>query len=245
MRAAQQKLDPAKNETLAGCFPAEFERLQPHFQSTTFHAGDVLFDIGAPIRYVYFPQSGVYSSLVTMEDGRSVDVGVTGSEGVIGLEALFGAKESTRVAVVLTPGDCVRLKLETALAEFRTNARLRDRILRYTSNFLSQVMQTAACNRVHRVEQRLARWLLMIHDRVKRDEFPLTHESLSYMLGSPRPEVTIAAGILRKAGLLSYARGSITIFDRQGLEAACCECYGAVHQEISGRMERFAALEAV
>ena len=224
--------DLAKNQILAALPEEESKRLLPHLRSVSLSLGQLLYQPEDLIRHLYFPLDAVISSLASMEDGKSVEINLTGDEGLLGLRAVLGAKVSGYVAVVQVPGRALKIEADLLGAEFRRGGVLQDRVLRYTRYLLFQVSQTAACNRVHRLEQRLARWLLMVHNRAKRDEFPITHEFLSHMLGTPRSEVTIAAGILRKAWLIRYWRGRMTILDRQGLESASCECYRVVSNEL-------------
>lgn len=224
--------DLKKNQILAALPEKESERLLPHLRFVSLSLAQVLYKPEDTIRHLYFPLDSVISSLASMEDGRSVEINLTGDEGLLGLRAVLGAKVSGYFAIVQVPGKALKVDVDVLRAEFKRGDVLHDRVLRYTRYLLFQVSQTAACNRIHRLEQRLARWLLMVHNRAKRDEFPITHEFLSQMLGTPRSEVTIAAGILRKAWLIRYWRGRMTILDRPGLESATCECYRVVTNEL-------------
>jgi len=170
--------------------------------------------------------------IAPMDDGKSVEVILIGQEGMLGLRAMLGGRTYRYNSVVQIPGNCMRIQAKVLQAEFDRCGVLQKRVLIYTRYLLAQTTQMAACNRVHRVEQRLARWLLMAYDRVKRNEFPMTHEILSAMLGTPRSEVTIAAGAFRRSGFLRYGRGKITILDRKGLESVACECYQILHEEL-------------
>jgi CRP-like cAMP-binding protein len=228
------KIDLSKNQVLAALPEVESKRLLPHLGLVSFGLNEVLYNSGDPYRYLYFPQSCTVSWLVVLKNGTMVEVGMVGDEGMVGIRGLFGAKISQNVAVIQLPGDCLRIKKEVLQSEFKRGGVLQDRLLRYARYFMSQIAQTAACNRIHRLEQRLCRWLLITHNRAgRKDEFPMTHEFLSHMLGTPRSEVTLAAGILRKAGLVRYRRGKMTILDRKGLEADACECYRIVHDELT------------
>ncbi|OFV94259.1 MAG: hypothetical protein A3F68_08625 [Acidobacteria bacterium RIFCSPLOWO2_12_FULL_54_10] len=218
-------VDFSKNQILANLPDEESKRLLPDLQLLSPRLSDVVYRSGDPVRYAYFPLDAVVSILASMEDGRTVEVTLIGNEGIVGITALLGGSTSGTVAVVQVPGDYLRIKADVLQAEFRRGGMLNRRLLRYINYLLAQISQTAACNRLHRLEQRLARWLLMTHNRVQRDEFPITHEFLSHMLGTPRSEVTIAAGILQKSWLIRYGRGSVTILDRPGLEAVACECF--------------------
>lgn len=219
------KLDPFKNHILAALSQEETRRLRPHLQPVSFKLREVLSSPGDPARYVYFPLNAVVSLIATMQGGGSVEVALIGFEGLAGMWAALGAKAYWFEAVTLVPGDCLRIPTPVFRGELKRGGALLDQLHGYSLRLLAQVSQTAACNRVHRLEQRLARWLLMTHDRVEGDEFPVTHEFLSSMLGAERSDVTIAAGALRKARHISYGRGKVRILDREGLESASCECY--------------------
>ena len=190
------------------------------------------FFLGAQIPSVsLFPSERCRFHGANFQDGKGVEVALIGSEGLAGVSAAMGGQSNWHEAVVQAPGDLLKLKVDVFRDELSRSAPLRDHLNRYVLFLLAQVSQTAACNRLHRLEQRLARWLLMTHDQVRTTEFRETHEFLSHMLGTDRSEVTIAAGILRKAGLISYSRGKVKIIDRKGLEKAACECYGIVANE--------------
>lgn len=221
------KADPSKNKSqfLAALGDEELTNLRPHMHSVPGNLGDVLLVHGDSVQYLYFPLDAVISIVTSVEEGRGVEVALIGSEGMVGLWAALGSKSTWHEAVVQVPGDCTRIKVDVFRAELERSKTLLDHVHRYMLYLMAQISQTAACNRLHRLEQRLARWLLMTRDHVKADEFPETHEFLSHMLGSDRSEVTIAAGILRKSGLISYARGTVKILDQAGLEEVCCGCY--------------------
>jgi len=227
------KVDLSKNRILAALPEEESSRLRPHLQLVSCSLGKVLWMRGDPVRYLYFPQDAVAALLASMDDGKSVEVALTGAEGLLGIWALLGAEKYWYLAVVQVPGSFLRIHAEVLRAEFERGGVLHHQLLRYTRYLLAQISQTAACNRVHLLQQRLARWLLMLQDHAKGNEFPITHEFLSQMLGTPRSEVTLAAGMLRNLGLIRYARGKMAILDRQGLEAAACECYQIVTDELN------------
>ena len=186
---------------------------------------DPINDDGAVIEYVYFPTQGIISSTAVLAHGILVEVGVIGPEGFAGTPLLLGAERSRRRTFVQVPGEALRMRS----ADFRElcleHPEMRERLLRYTHSVLSQAEQIAACNRLHETEERLARWLLMVQDRLASDELPLTHEFLAMMLGTRRASVTLAAGILQRAGIIRYTRGHIHILNRPLLEGAACECY--------------------
>ena len=229
---ASTQLDLSKNQILAALPKEESKSLLPDLQLVFLHAGEVLYRPGAPMRYIYFPLDTVVYLLASMGGGRTVEVNLIGEEGMLGLRAVLGARTSGKLAAVHIPGDCLRIKSNVLQAHFRRCGGLHDQLLRYTRYLLCQISQTAACNRGHLVEQRLARWLLMVHDRVKKDEFPITHALLSDMLGTPRSEVTLAAGVFRKAGIVRYVRGKIAILNRRKLESMACHCYRLVSDEL-------------
>ena len=213
------------NWILASLPKEEIEHLQPHLESVPVRLNEIIYSVGDPVRYCYFPENCVISLLIVMQNGETVEVCMIGREGLVGVLEILGAGRSSNLVLVQVPGNCWRIRRDTLYREFKRGGILHDRMLRYTRNVLAQISQTAACNRVHRLEQRFCRWLLIAHDRAQRDRFPMTHEFLSHILGTPRSEVTLAAGVLRKAGYIQYQRGQITILDRKGLESAACECY--------------------
>jgi CRP-like cAMP-binding protein len=235
---ALPKLDRHENQFLAGLPDKELKNLRPYLHLVSGKLGDVLLGAGDSVQYLYFPQGAVVSVITNFQDGRGVEVALIGSEGLAGVWAAMGSQSNWHEAVVQAPGDFLKIKVAVFRAELNGSPALRDQLNRYMLFLLAQVSQSAACNRLHRLEQRLARWLLMSHDQVRTKEFHETHEFLSHMLGSDRSEVTIAAGILRKAGLISYARGKVKILDRKGLEVTSCECYQIVRHELDRLREK-------
>ncbi|OFV94260.1 MAG: hypothetical protein A3I78_02540 [Gammaproteobacteria bacterium RIFCSPLOWO2_02_FULL_56_15] len=226
------QLGLSQNQILAALSREETKDLLPSLELISLRPGEILYRPGAPMRYVYFPLNSVVYLLASMGGGRTVEVNLIGEEGMLGLRAVLGAKTSGKLAAVHIPGSCLRIKANVIQAQFKRCGGLHDRLLRYTRYLLCQISQTAACNRGHLVEQRLARWLLMVHDRAKKDEFPITHALLSDMLGTPRSEVTLAAGMFRKADIVRYVRGRITILNRRKLESTACQCYRIVSDEL-------------
>jgi CRP-like cAMP-binding protein len=226
------KVDMSTNRILARLPAKESKRLLPHLQFVSLRLKEVLYRPGEPTQYAYFPQNAVLSMIAPMDDGRNVEVTLVGQEGVLGVRAILGVETHWYDSIVQIPGGCLRIDAKVLQTEFRRGGVLQARLLHYVSYLLVQLSQTAACNRIHRLKQRLARWLLMSHDRVKQDEFPITHEFLSDMLGTPRSEVSIAAAALRKSGVIRYARGKMTIVDRQGLQSAARECYQILYNEL-------------
>jgi CRP-like cAMP-binding protein len=222
---------PFENRILEILSDGEREGLFPFLEQVSLQAGDVLFQPGDRIRQIHFPINSLVSMLAMMEDGTTVEAGVVGNEGVIGIAAILGAETSTNQALVQVAGEALRIPVEAFMAEFNRGGQLQSLVLRHTHTLFTLVSQTAACNRLHTVEERLARWLLTTRDRVQSDEFLLTQEFIARMLGTRRSGVTVAAGILQNAGLISYKRGRINILNGEKLEAASCECYRIVKQE--------------
>ena len=190
----------------------------------------VIYQPGELIQHVYFPLSGVVSLLTILADGTETEVGIVGNEGIAGISAFLGIDTTSLKALVQIPGDAMRMRTSDFQAELLDGA-LHNLLQRYTQTLIGQISQSVACNRHHSVEERCCRWLLMCHDRAKSDHFPITHEFLSHMLGVRRASVTVVAGMLQKAGLISYSRGRMIILDRPGLEEVSCECYGSVKAE--------------
>jgi CRP-like cAMP-binding protein len=186
----------------------------------------------AVIEYCYFINSGVASIIHVMSDGKSVEVGLTGREGFVGLPVVVGFSSSPTRAVIQIAGTGYKMRVRDLKSAIRNGSRLTESLQRYAQELSIQAIQIAACNRLHEVDQRLARWLLMSRDRVGHSTFPLTQEFIAHMLGTRRASVTVAAGNLQKRGLISYTRGQVTIKDPAGLEAAACECYQGINRQI-------------
>ena len=185
----------------------------------------IVYEVGAPLEHVYFVEHGIVSILTKLSTGEGIEAGMIGFEGVIGLAALFGDEMSGQQMIVQAPVIALRMDASRCIAAFNQSADVRTVILRYTGKLLRIAAQTTACNRVHSLKERSARWLLMMYDRLRSDDMPLTHDFLSSMLGVRRTRVSEAAGELQRAGLIRYARGMVTILDHPGLSAAACECY--------------------
>ena len=183
----------------------------------------IVYEVGTPLDYVYFVEYGVLSILTKMTTGEAIEAGMIGVEGMVGLPALFGDKTSRQHVLVQAPLTALRMNAADCIAAFDQSADVRGVILRYTGALLSVGMRTAACNSLHSLQQRTARWLLMMHDRLQSDAMPLTHEFLSLMLGTRRTRITEAAGELQRSGLIRYARGIVNILDHPGLSAIACE----------------------
>jgi CRP-like cAMP-binding protein len=224
-----------RNGLLAALPPDDFARLAPTLWPVRLDMKQVLHEPERPIEAVYFPEAGMVSLVARLEDGAGQEVGLVGREGVVGLAVALGAESVGTEALVQADGAALRVNADELRAAFEQSAALRTLLLRYAQVFLAQVTQTAACNGRHTVDERLARWLLMAHDRADGDEFVMTQEFMAMMLGVRRAGVSVAIGILQKAGVIGHAYGRVTILDRAGLEAASCECYGAVQRQF-GRL---------
>ncbi len=210
---------------------AEYERLLPHLEQVSFSLGQVVYESGDRMSYIYFPTTAIISLLYMMENGSSAEMGMAGKEGVIGVALFMGGGTMPNRAVVQSAGGAVRMRAKVLQEEFARAGTFQRLLLRYTQALMTQMSQTAVCNRLHTIEQQLCRWLLLSRDRLDTDELVMTQELIANMLGVRREGVTHAAGRLQENGLISYARGHITILDRHGLEAAVCECYRVVKDE--------------
>lgn len=222
---------PLDNRLLAALPTEEFDRVVALMENVYLEFQQVLYEPNEPIEYVYFPNTGVVSLLTVMEDGAAIEVATVGNEGMAGLPVFLYADSIPGRAIVQVPGKGFRMSADVFKEQVPPGTPLHDLLQRYTQTLFNQVAQSAACNRLHSVEERFCRWLLMTADRVGTNQFPLTQEFLAQMLGVRRPTVSVVASILQRAGLIAYSRGKITILDRQGLEAAACECYAIVKVE--------------
>lgn len=221
-----------RNHILSTLSETEIAGLAPHLSREDLPVGKRLLGFGEECVHVYFPESGLASGVVSMADGTTVETGITGKEGVVGLPALLGTKSMPANFFMQIGGSGYKIRAERLSEEYERPGTLRKQINRFIQIYMVQIAQTAACNRVHEVPQRLARWLLMCHDRMESDTFPITQEFLGQMLGTPRTAVTIAAGTLRKDGLIDYFRGEVQIRNRKGLEDMACECYQTIRNEL-------------
>lgn len=221
------------NHLLAALPREEYSRFAPRLEMVRLPAGRVLCEAGGGIRHLYFLKGGMASLLSLTEDGHSVEVGMIGNEGVVGLPAVLGIDTAPYRVVMQLPANALRIKADALRAEFNRGGRLQKLLLHYTHTLLTQIAQSAACNRYHTMKARLCRWLLVSRDRAHTDTLQLTQEFLSQMIGAPRTRVTLVARDLQRAGLIRYSRGQITILDKRGLEAKSCECYRIVKEQIS------------
>jgi len=230
MPLPQQIIAPARNRLLAALPREEYERLRPHLSRVPLPKGKIVYEAGDSVRHSYFLTSGMLSLLSSARDGSTVEVALVGVEGMAGLPAVLRVERSPYRVVAQIRGEALRVASRRIREAFDDSPVLRDLLLRYAHSLLTQVSQSALCNRFHTVDERLCRWLLVTRDRAGSDSFELTQEFLSHMLGAPRTSVTTAAATLRRAGLIRYSRGRITVTDLAGLEAASCECYQMVKQ---------------
>ena len=224
---------PIRNRLLAALPPDSIASLLPRLTRVTLGMRQILYRADAAIDCVYFVDSGMLSLVANLDDGMQAEVGIVGREGVGGVSLISGDDTSFSECMVQMPGEALRMAAADFRREFEANAPFRTLILRYHESLTVQAMQTAACNGRHGLEERLARWLLMAHDRIDGDELLLTQDFLAMMLGVHRPSITVTAGILQRAGLIRYANGRVTVLDRASLEAASCECYGTVQRRLA------------
>lgn len=230
---SNQTFNTSENLLLAALPTEDYQRLKPHLELVQFSLQQPIYDIGEPISYVYFPKRAIVSLVITLEDGSTMEMGMVGQEGMAGLPALLGGMTKAHHAFVQIAGEAWKLKTTVLQTEFNRGGAFQRILLRYFQALFTQVAQTGVCNRFHPIEERLARWLLLVADCVRSDEFLLTQEFIAQMIGVRRAGVTVAAGTLNQAGLIYYTRGHIKIIDRPGLEEFSCECYRVVREELA------------
>jgi CRP-like cAMP-binding protein len=216
------------NRLLDAFEPASRARIDPHVKPINLALGDVVCEAGGVLEYVYFPKSAVLSLLTVLANGAAIETANIGNEGAFGLFAAMYSRTSFNQCLVQLEGGLLRVPIEVLRAEFEQSDHVRNLLVSYSETQLAQVQQTAACNAMHTIQERLCRWLLMMHDRAETEELSYTHEFLANMLGAGRKSVTLAAQDMQAAGLIGYERGKIQILDRLGLEKAACECYAMV-----------------
>jgi CRP-like cAMP-binding protein len=233
--------DPSQNHLLAALSADECARIFPHLEWVPLSLGESLSEPGEQMRHVYFPTTAIVSLLYVMEDGASAEIAVVGNEGVVGVSLFMGGETTTSRAVVQSAGHGYRLSGQLLKDAFFRAGQMQRLLLRYTQALLTQMAQTAVCNRHHSVDQQLCRWLLLSLDRLSSNELIMTQELIANMLGVRREGVTEAAGKLQQAGLIEYHRGHITVLDRPGLEAHACECYAVVKKEFDRLLPYVAA----
>lgn len=220
-----------RSNQLLGALHAESRaRIDPHLEPVDLKLGAVVCDAGGLLKHAYFPQGSVLSLLTVLENGSAIETANIGREGAFGLFAAMYSRVSFNRCIVQLEGRMVRCPIELLQSEFKNSEHVRDLFVSYSETLLSQVQQTVACNAMHTTEERMCRWLLMMHDRAEGESLTYTHEFLAHILGANRKSVTLAAQSMQSAGLISYRRGTIQVLDRQGLEQASCECYAIVKE---------------
>jgi CRP-like cAMP-binding protein len=224
---------PNQNHLLASLPAAEFGRLAPHLERVPMLLGEMLYEPGGRLQHVFFPTTAIVSLLYVLESGASAEIAGVGNEGILGISLFMGGDTTPSSAVVQTAGHGYRLQAKLMLAEFNRGGLMQRLLLRYTQALLTQMCQTAACNRHHSIEQQLCRWLLLTLDRLPSNELVMTQELVASALGVRREGITEAAGNLQRAGFIRYRRGHIAVLKRSGLEGGACECYGVVKKELA------------
>jgi CRP-like cAMP-binding protein len=238
--ASPRKHSPEHNYLLAALSPVERDRILPHLRLVAMPLGKVLYESGDELEYVYFPTDSIVSLLYVLESGASAEISVVGNEGLIGIALFMGGGTTPSRAIVQSAGHAYRLAGQHLKDEFHRNGGLQVLLLRYTQALITQMAQTAVCNRHHSVDQQLCRWLLLSLDRLPSNKLVMTQELIANMLGVRREGVTDAAGKLQKQGVIRYNRGQITVIDRPRLEQLCCECFAVVKRE-TDRIEDLAS----
>ena len=231
MSNSAQLQNPLENHLLAALPKEVYESLLPHLKPVSFSLGEVIYESGEQMTQVYFPTTSIVSLLYLMVNGATAEIGVVGFEGMLGIAIFLGGDTTPNRAVVQSAGNAYKMDVQPLRDKFEIGGALQLLLLRYTQALITQISQTAVCNRLHSVEQQLCRWLLLSHDRLRSDKLVMTQDLISNMLGVRREGVTMAAQQLKEKGLISYVRGTITVRNRPGLEAAVCECYQVVKTE--------------
>ena len=231
MTATATREEARQNHLLAGAGDDELTRLLPGLQLLSLPLGEVLYESGETMDYVYFPTTAIISLLYIMENGASAEIGVVGNDGLVGIAIFMGGDTTPNRAVVQSAGKTFKMRSDLMKDEFTRGGSFHNRCLRYTQALITQISQTAVCNRLHSVDQQLCRWLLLSHDRLPSDRLIMTQDLISNRLGVRREGITHAAKRLENAGYISYVRGDMTILDRRGLETSVCECYEVVKTE--------------
>jgi CRP-like cAMP-binding protein len=220
-----------RNHLLAALPEVDFAPIKANLEPVSFKLGEVLYESGGKMDYAYFPTTAIASMLYVMENGATAEIGVIGNDGMIGVSLCLGGDTTTSRAIIQSAGDGYRIKAKDVKAEFALGGAFQKMLLRFMQALMTQISQTAVCNRLHPIEQQLCRWLLLSHDRLNSDELVMTHDLISNMLGVRREGVTLAAQKLAKRNLIKNVRGTIKLLDRQGLEDTVCECYAVVNNE--------------
>jgi len=224
-------LDPRKNQLLAALPEAELQRWLPHLEYVDMRLGEVLYEAGSTLSHVYFPTTAIVSLLYVMQNGESAEIAVVGNDGVVGISLFMGGDSTSSRALIQSAGGAYRLSAQLMKEEFDRGGPVLHLLLRYTQALITQMVQTAACNRHHSLDQQLCRWLLLSLDRLQGTDMMMTQDLIANMLGVPRDGATEGALKLQTAGLINYAQGRIRVLDRGGLEKRTCECYAVVKKE--------------
>ena len=226
-----------RNDLLHALLSSEYKHLSPKLQQVDLSLGEIIYRADQPIDHVYFPETAVVAMIDTVDDGSTVEVGIIGHEGMVGINVFLGCLVTPDKAIVQISGSAMRMKTSDLRKELRFGSPLQRLLLRYTQALLAIISQSVACSQHHTVGQRLARWLLTMHDHAESNEFEMPHKSIAAMLGARREGVTEAAGKLQAAGLISYRRARIQILDKPGLEKKSCECYRFIRQQFDGLLK--------
>ncbi|PYR81144.1 MAG: Crp/Fnr family transcriptional regulator [Acidobacteria bacterium] len=227
----------SRNQILTRLNAEEYKRLAPQLEAVVLSFKERIYEPGKKIEYAYFPESGVISIVKPLADGTLIETRTVGNEGMVGLAAVFGVETTSSQVFCQVPGRAIRLKADVVLAERRRGGQFAELLMRFAHATVATLAQGVACNRAHSLEERICRWLLITHDRVGEDTFPLTQEFLAQMLGVRRPTVNLAGRSLQRAGLIRYTRGKISILDRKGLEETSCECYEQIREETARSLD--------
>jgi CRP-like cAMP-binding protein len=219
------------NHLLAALPDEEFKRIVPNLEPVSLTLGEVLYESGDRMTHIYFPTTAIISLLYVMQNGGTAEIGIAGNNGLVGVALFMGGESTSSRAIVQSAGNAVRMKPDELREEFHRGGLFQNLLLRYTQSLMTQISQTAVCNRLHTVEQQLCRWLLINHDQLPSNVLIMTHELMANMLGVRREGVTVAAGHLQEKNYIKYSRGTVIILDREGLESIACECYKVVSDE--------------
>lgn len=238
MNATTSSKVALKNHLLAALPEDDFARLLQKLEPISFKLGDVLYESGDRLESAYFPTTAIVSLLYIMENGATAEIGIVGNDGVLGISLFMGGETTTNRAIIQSAGDTLKITAKDLKVEFALGGVFQNLMLRYTQALMTQISQTAVCNRLHPIEQQLCRWLLLSHDRLNSDKLIMTHDLISNMLGVRREGVTLAAQKLAERKLIKNTRGTIMLIDRQGLEEAVCECYKVVNDEYNRLLSR-------
>ncbi|MBK7705587.1 MAG: Crp/Fnr family transcriptional regulator [Acidobacteria bacterium] len=231
MSVADHSDDARLNHLLAALPDEEFDRLRTELKPVSLALGEVIYESGEQLDHVYFPTTAIISLLFIMENGSTAEIGMAGNDGLVGIALYMGGSTTPNRAVVQSAGNAYKIRAKALRFEFHLAGQFQNILLRYTQYLMTQISQTAVCNRLHSVEQQLCRWLLINHDLLQTNKLIMTHDLIANMLGVRREGVSIAAGHLQQQGLIKYVRGTITMIDRPALEMAACECYQVVKEE--------------